>query len=161
MMSFARRSRVHGLFLLTLVWLSACFEPADRRPGTWLSGEIVTEEMRDWSFTDGHPEIWIETRTPYGVPHSVTIICASTNGKLYVGARDPDGKRWVANVDRDPEVRLKIGDRLYEKRLVLIDDADVREAVSSAYAAKYGWPATPPEERPPFRFFEAVEREAG
>ncbi len=161
-MPFTHRSRAHRLLLLsTLVWASACVEPADRRPGTWLSGEIATEAVGDWSFTDAHREILIETRTLYWIPHSVTIVCAATDGKLYVGARNPDGKRWVANVDRDPEVRLKIGDRVYELRLVPVESADVREAVFSAYSAKYGWSASAPEERPPFRSWEVVEREAG
>ena len=103
----------------------------------------------------------IETRKLYWIPHSVTIVCAATDGKLYVGARNPDGKRWVTNVDRDPEVRLKIGDRVYELRLVPVESADVREAVFSAYSAKYGWSTSAPEERPPFRSWEVVEREAG
>ncbi len=161
-MQLTHRSRAHGLFLLSvLVWTSACIEPVDRRPGTWLSGEIATQAVDDWSFTDAHREILIETRTLYWIPHSVTIVCAAKDGKLYVGARNPDGKRWVANVDRDPEVRLKIGDRVYEQRLVPVESADVREAVLSTYSAKYGWPATAPEARPPFRAFEVVEREAG
>ena len=156
------RSRAHRLFLLSVVvCVSACVEPLDRRPGTWLSGEIVTEAVGDWTFSDAHREILIETRTRYWIPHSVTIVCAARDGKLYVGARNPDGKRWVANVDRDPEVLLKIGDRVYEQRLVPVDAADVREAVFSAYSANYGWPASAPEERPPFRTFEVVEREAG
>ena len=63
----------------------------------------------------------------------------------------------MSNVNRDPEVRLKIGDLVYEQRLVPIDDAAVREAVYAAYAAKYQWDV-PPGERPPYAFFEVVER---
>ncbi len=138
--------------------LLACFEPSDRRPGTWLSGEVVEGAVDDWSFTNDHREIWIETRTPYLVPHSVTIVCAEADGKLFVAARNPDGKRWVANVDRDPAVRLKIGDRIYEQRLVPIESPEMLDTAYEAYAAKYGWERVPPAERPPTRFFEVVER---
>jgi hypothetical protein len=148
--------RLASLLLCGLVL--ACVEPADRRPGTWLSGELVEQPVADWSFTADHPEIMLETRTWYGVPHSVTIVCASRDGRLFVGARDPDGKRWVANVDRDPDVRLKIGGRVYERRLKPIEDPEQQERVRSAYAAKYAWPESDPSERPAFRYFEVVER---
>lgn len=161
-MSIRRRSRVLGLLLLcSVLGTGACIEPADRRPGTWLSGDVVTEHVDDWSFTDAHPEILIETRTAYWIPHSVTIVCAAKDGRLYVGARNPEGKRWVANVDRDPQVRLKIGERIYAGRLESIEDEGARERLFSAYAAKYGWPDSAPAERPPFRFFEVVETDAG
>ena len=62
----------------------------------------------DWSFTQDHREIAIETRSPWLVPHSVTIVCAAKDGRFFVGARNPEGKRWVRNVARDPNVRLRI-----------------------------------------------------
>jgi hypothetical protein len=153
------RSRTPALaLLLPLAAVAAgCVDPSDRRPGTWLSGEVVTQPVDDWSFSDAHAEIRIETRTPWWIRHSVTIVCASRDGRLYVGARDPEGKRWVANVARDPRVRLEIGERLYEGRLVPVEDPARREEVYAAYAAKYAWPATPPEERPPLRLWEVVE----
>ena len=71
-----------ALFLLALLLL-AC-EPKDRRPGLWLSGEVVKEPVLDWSFTDTVPEIFLETRTAYGIPHSVTVVCVGVGDKLYV-----------------------------------------------------------------------------
>ncbi|MGI9592609.1 MAG: hypothetical protein ACR2P8_14655 [Myxococcota bacterium] len=147
--------------LLSLLCTAGCFEPADRRPGTWLSGELVTEPSGDWSFSDAQREILIETRTAYWIPHSVTIVCAADGDKLYVGARNPDGKRWVANVDRDPNVRLKIGDRLFEGRLVPLDSEAAQAGARAAYGRKYGRPDKPPEEPPPMRYWQVVERSAG
>ena len=141
-----------------LVLLSAaCIDPADRRPGLRLSGEVA-ESGGDWAFTDAHREIWIETRTPWLIPHSVTIVCAATDGRFFVGARNPDGKRWVRNVDRDPEVRLEIDGRIYEQRLVSLEEPADLAVAYAAYAAKYGWPETPAADSPPFRFFEVVAR---
>jgi hypothetical protein len=147
---------VGGVVLSTLV--AGCLDPKDRRPGLRLSGTVVTETVDDWSFADANREIYIEVATPYLVPHSVTIVCAALDGRLYVGARHPMTKRWVGYVERNPEVRLKIGDDVYEERLVPVDNAAEHDAVYDAYAAKYGWQAGPTAERPPMLFFRVVAR---
>jgi hypothetical protein len=139
----------------------SCVDPADRRPGTWLSGELVAGPVSDWSFTDEHPEIFIQVSTSYLIPHSVTIVCATLNGGLIVGARDPDTKRWPSYIENDAEVRLKIGDRIFDQRLELVEDAKTVEAIVRAYAAKYNRPILPPEERPVVRYWRVVERGHG
>lgn len=104
---------------LAILSVTAC-EPKDRRPGLSLSGNAATAE--DWSFVDAHREIFVETRTWYGIPHSVTTVCVAHNGTLYVpsvyfdGGDFPDARFWNRNVARDPRVRLKIGDRIFERR---------------------------------------------
>jgi len=40
----------------------------------------------------------------------------------------PHDKSWTSNVARDPRVRIKIGDKLYEATMVLV--ADRSEAIS-------------------------------
>jgi hypothetical protein len=146
------------LVVLALLGLASCIDPADRRPGLRLSGEVVEEGGGDWSFTDAHREISIETRSPWLLPHSVTIVCAAKDGRFFVGARNPDGKRWVSNVDRDPDVRLEIAGRIYEQRLVALEEAEDVAAAEDAFAAKYGRPEAPPDARPPVRYFEVVAR---
>jgi hypothetical protein len=119
---------------------------------------VVEEGGGDWSFTDAHREIAIETRSPWLLPHSVTIVCAARDGRFFVGARNPEGKRWVKNVDRDPDVRLEIGGRIYEQRLVALEAPEDVAAARAALEAKYGPPDTPPDARPPIRFWEVVAR---
>ncbi len=145
---------------LTLVALlaTACIDPADRRPGLWLSGETVVEPVTDWRFTDDHAEIFLETRAPLGLRQSNTIACAQANGELYVGARDPRTKRWVKNVANTPEARIEVDDRLYEVRLEALDDPDDVKAAYLAYAAKYGWPAEPPDDAPPMQYYRVASR---
>lgn len=119
----------------------ACsLEPSGERPGLWLAGEIAPEPVSDWSFTDAIREIQIETRTAYGIPHSVTIWCVSLDGALYVGASAPEfpkERRWVRNVRRDPEVRLRIAGRIYERRLELVEDPGQTDLVNRAFGRKY------------------------
>lgn len=145
-----------------------CYHSADswtcRIPGLWLKGELVTAPVGDWSFVDQYPEIRIQTQSPYLLPLSVTTYCMTNNGQLYVEAtyqkrgneypKYPHGRKWNENVDRDPRVRLKIGDKLYDRTLVLVTDPAEHEAAIKAKAAKYipgakknwgDWKIPPPE----------------
>jgi hypothetical protein len=136
--------------LLLILLAIGCVDPRDRRPGLRLSGEVVTDPVDDWSFTDHVDEIFVETATPYLVPHSVTIV--------YIGARNPKQKRWVANVGRDSNVRLEIEDRIYERRLERVLDPAEREIVYRAYQEKFNWKSVPPGERPELWYFRVVDR---
>jgi len=108
---------------------------ACRMPGLWLKGQVVTTPVSDWSFTDKIPEIKIQTQTPYLLPHSVTIWCAVYNGNLYVTSAR--GREWVEDMVRDPHVRLKIGDQVFDRTVSLIDDPAEKAAVIDAKAKKY------------------------
>jgi hypothetical protein len=106
------------------------------RPGLWLKGEVVSTPVTDWSFVDKveHPgrslnTVLVETRTPYFIPHSVRTIPTVRNGQLYIRSHQdrmdvafPHDKTWTADVARDPRVRIKIGDKLYEVTMVLVAD---------------------------------------
>jgi hypothetical protein len=159
------RPRLHPVrvALVCAAALALACSPHDRRPGTWLSGELVEAPVEDWSFTDEFEEIFVETRTWYGIPHSVTTVCAADGAALYIpsvyfeGGEFPDARLWNRNVVRDPRVRLQIGDRLYEGRAVVVEDARERDAAIAAFARKYPFwqelAAKPERERPRVYFF--------
>ena len=67
----------------------------------------------------------------------MAIWCATLGDQLYVGAWEADTKRWVANVRRDPNVRLKIGNKIYAQKLEPITDAATIARLDEAYARKY------------------------
>jgi hypothetical protein len=106
------------------------------RPGLWLKGEVVTTPVTDWSFVDTVPHpgrslntVLVETRTPYFIPHSVRTIPSVHDGQLFIRSHQdrmdvqfPYDKSWTADVARDPRVRIKIGDKLYEATVVLVTD---------------------------------------
>ena len=104
-------------------------------PGLWLNGTVVNTPVADWSFVTQYKTDKLETRTWYGIPHSVTTGYILQGGHLYItsmfakGVHFPDGKSWVNNVVRDPHVRLKFGDNLYECTLSHVTDHDERAAV--------------------------------
>ena len=127
--------------LLTLRFMG--YEPRDGSTGFWLTGEVVTTPVTDWSFTEAIEEIFVETRTWYYIPHSVNTYCSIYNGKLYIfsayyqGGKFPENRYWNRNVLRDPRVRLKIGDQLFERTLSWVTDEADREAVLQTFVEKY------------------------
>jgi len=137
-----------GLVLVGLAGVLATLsvvglEPHDRRPGLWLTGTRVTAPVGDWSFTDRYQTIFVQTRSWYGLPHSVTTVCVAYEGRLYLtstyppGGRFPRDRAWNRNVVRDPRVRLKIGAELYDATLAVVTDPAEKVAVLEAKARKY------------------------
>jgi len=127
------------LILLLIVLSITGLGPHDRIPGLWLKGNIVTTPVTDWSFTDKIPVVQIQTQTWYLLPHSVNINCLDYNGQLYLVSVYPAGTRhnWNDNVIRDPRVRIKIGDQIYDRTLSLVTDPAEQEGVLQARHDKY------------------------
>ena len=85
------------------------------------------------------------------VPFSVTTVIGTRNGKLYVPsiyseeAAFPGTKYWNSVIADNPEVRLKIGGKLYEMRATPVQDiAEFREgagALADKYDSWAGWVA--------------------
>jgi hypothetical protein len=138
-------STVIVLVAVLLLMSVTGFEPKDcpatdrsfscKVPGLWLKGEPVTTPVSDWSFTDQIPQIKIQTQTPFLLPHSVIIWCAVYNGNLYVTSYR--GRQWVENIVRDPHVRLKIADKVFDRTLSMVDDPVEKAEVLQAKGRKY------------------------
>ena len=108
-------------------------------PGLWLAGEVVDRPITDWDFINqvDHPirgnSIMLETRTWYGIPHSVTVNARPRGDKLYLSGSEqgarldkefPFSKAWWANIERDPRIRMKIDGKIYEATVALVQDRD-------------------------------------
>ncbi len=114
-------------------------------PGLWLSGEVVREPVTSWDWVNEVNDpvrgntIMLETRTWYGIPHSVVINPTPRGDELYIGGSEqdfrlerefPHSKSWWANIERDPRVRLKIDGRIYEMTSVHVaDQAEVAQLI--------------------------------
>ena len=134
------------LILLLVVLSVTGFGPHDRTPGLWLKGNVVTTTVTDWSFTENIPVVQIQTQSWYLLPHSVNINCLNYNGQLYLVSVFPAGTRhgWNENVIRDPHVRLKIGDQIYDRTVSLVADPAEQEGVLEARHKKYPQLKIPP-----------------
>ena len=104
-------------------------------PGLWLSGNVVSAPVTDWSFATQYKTDKVQTRTWYLIPHSVTTSFIVHDGQLYLtsmfgaGVPYPQGKGWVRNVMRDPHIRVKFGSNLYDCVLSPVTDPAERAAV--------------------------------
>ena len=134
------------LVILLVVLRITGLEPHNRTPGLWLKGNVVTTPVTDWSFTDQVPNIKLQTESWYGLPHSVTIDCVSYDGRLYVSSVLPAGTQhaWNENAMRDPHVRIKIGNDVYDRTLSLVTDPAEQHAVLQARSKKYPRLKVPP-----------------
>lgn len=142
---------VVGCLVLVLVILRFTgFGPNGRRPGLWLSGNLVTTPVTDWSFANKYQTLEIQTQTPYLLPHSVTTFLVVYHGQLYVtsvygaGLKYPYGRTWNEDVARDPNVRIKIGDHLYSCTLVHITDPTAAAPIIQAKLKRYPQLRVPP-----------------
>jgi hypothetical protein len=134
------------LILILIVLRITGFGPHARTPGLWLKGNVVTTPVMDWSFTDKIPVVQLQTETSYMLPHSVNINCLNYNGQLYLVSVYPAGTAhtWNDNVIRDPHVRLKIGDDIYDRTVSLVTDPAEQEGVLQARHNKYPQLKVPP-----------------
>ena len=135
----------------------------------WLNGELVTTPMTDWSFIDSIREIQVRTRTSYLIPHTINTDVARVGGQVYLYSiytnpdRFPEEMFWHRNVVRDPRVRMKIGDRLFDMRVYHLTDPSQVKVVRQAFIIKYYSDLPPDKERPPDRgvFFRIEQATAG
>jgi len=131
------------LVFVLLVLRITGLDPKQSRPGLWLKGNVVTTPVTDWSFTDNIPNILIQTRTWYLLPHSVTIDCSTYNGHLYLSTiyrsavEYSVGRRWNDDLLRDPHVRIKIGNQLYDRTVTLVTDPAEKAGALETKAKKY------------------------
>jgi hypothetical protein len=78
-----------------------------------------------------------------------------------VAADDADKKRWVANVAQNPNVRLKIKDKVYEQKLVPVTDEALIASIDSGFVLKYEYEEEDDEayEGMTFGYWRVIERD--
>jgi hypothetical protein len=79
--------------------------------------------------------------------------------ELYVAADDADKKSWVANVARDPNVRLKIGDKVYEQKLVPVTDTATIASIDRGFEKKYEYEEEEADDDMTVGYWRVVERD--
>jgi hypothetical protein len=142
--------------------------------GFWLTGDVVETPVTDWSFTDPIPTIQIETRTWYLLPHVVRTYIARDDSQLYLfseyfapepGRTDyrddfPKARFWNRMVVRDPRIRVKIGNQLFQMRAYPLSDPDQVAVARQAFLNKYPdvtrGQEVPESRRPKLYFFRLV-----
>ena len=108
--------------------------------GAFRSGELVEGPEPDWSFVRDVREVQFQLVDP---PRSRTTWILYHGGKAYI----PCGymtswwgklwKQWPLEVEKDPRIILRVGDELYERKLVRIQEGPVVAPLLAELGRKY------------------------
>jgi len=101
-------------------------------PGGTLDGDPAPAPA-DWAFAGDSGTIQIETRP--ADPYSVNVAFTILDGVLYVNAGGTE-TRWVKNISAEPQIRLRMGGRLYDLRADRVTDPAEIEAFAEAWTAQ-------------------------
>ena len=121
------------VLLLCLCCLAGCDEPFIVMSGDALSGD-VTDPPADWEAFKAAEIVQLETNP--ADPYSINIWMVCIGPDIYV-ATGKDDTRWSRYIDEDPDVRLRIGQTLFELEATRVSDSRERVAVTTQYISKY------------------------
>jgi hypothetical protein len=117
--------------------------------GPFSSGELVTEAVPDWAFVHDIQEVEFQLLEP---PRSRTTWVIEHDGKAYI----PSGymttwwgklwKHWPIEAEQDGRILLRIGDKLYERRLIRIESGPLLEPLTAELSRKYAGDSIIPAE---------------
>jgi len=109
--------------------------PAAVLPGGILWGAVAPIPA-DWSFTDSIAEVQLEVRRGGILPWSVTTWVMSDGPNLYIGAGECN-RQWTHTAKTHPDVRVRIGGRIYPLRMVLEERVEVGAVIAPITLHKY------------------------
>ena len=89
----------------------------------------------DWDSVAAEWFALVLTTDPDGSPRETRVVFVVMEG---TGIVRTGATRWFANLQRDPDIGLRIGEREYAGRAEQIHDADEERAINAAFRAKYG-----------------------
>ena len=128
------KTSVLVLALSLCATLAGCGGPFVLFPGGALEG-TASPIPDSWAFTDEVGTVQLETRP--ADPYSVNIWVIAIDDNLYVHA-GASRNTWVEHMEADPNVRLGVGDSIYELEASRVERQDEFDRFSEAYDAKYG-----------------------
>jgi hypothetical protein len=108
--------------------------------GPFTSGELVTGPEPDWSYVQDIQEVEFQLVEP---PRSRTTWILEHEGRIYI----PSGymttawgklwKKWPFEALEDGRAILRIGDKLYERQLVRVEEGPTVIALTTQLSQKY------------------------
>ena len=90
----------------------------------------------DWAAADAEQVVQIVTRNEDGTPRETKVWLVVVEGQGYLRT---GGTRWYANVERDPDVVLRVAGAEHPLRAALVEDPELVERVVTAFRTKYGF----------------------
>jgi Uncharacterized protein conserved in bacteria (DUF2255) len=100
-----------------------------------LAAGASAAEAPDWSSVAGLDTVSVATNNPDGTLRYTTVWIVVVGGRGYIRTGDTT---WGANVTRNPNVKLVVGDEEYALRADFVEAEDERALVTAAFNEKYG-----------------------
>jgi len=93
-------------------------------------------ETIDWTPFAEEDVVEILTVDPDGEPRETSVWVVVVADAAYVRTND---SRWLANIRRDPLLRMRVREREYPLRAEETADPGTIDLVEASFKAKYGW----------------------
>jgi len=123
----------HRIVTLAICSVALACGPILVMPGGALSG-TAAPAPGDWAWTDEVSTIQLETRPED--PYSVNIWVVAKDDTLFVHA-GKNRSAWVENMEADPAVRVRIGEKIFEMTASRVEDQKEFDAFADGYEKKY------------------------
>lgn len=104
-------------------------------PGGALRGTVDPDPDPDWRSAGRTIELEIRPDEPW----SLRTYAIPYGRELYVPSFQAERRRWVPVALADPRVRVRLGERLYERRLERVADPATRARLIELMAQLHGW----------------------
>ncbi len=119
-----------ALIVMTLlvVYLNRT-DPWAQLPGKRITGEEATERIDDWSFMEPSTRVILEVRP--SDPYSLYIRAYQHKGVLYLNSISPEN-RWTQFLLEDPNLRLKVENKIYQVRATWVEDPALVNEIQEA-----------------------------
>jgi hypothetical protein len=93
-------------------------------------------EAQDWAAIGDTDVVVVVTRNPDGSDRETKVWIVVVDDRAYIRT---SATRWYANIERDPDIALRVGEDEFPLRAVLVTDAPLAERVESEFRKKYGY----------------------
>ena len=93
-------------------------------------------EAQDWGAIGATDVVVVVTRNQDGSDRETKVWIVVVDGRAYIRTA---ATRWYGNVERDPDIVLRVGEDEFPLRAVLVTDAPLAEHVEAAFRKKHGF----------------------
>ena len=90
----------------------------------------------DWGPLAAVEEVQVLSENPDGTARETTVWLAVVGGQGYIRTGNTS---WYPNLERKPEIGVRVGGAEYAVRAEPIEDESLREQVIAKFREKYGW----------------------
>jgi hypothetical protein len=97
----------------------------------------ASAEAPDWNAVAGVKRVKVLTTNEDGSARETTAWLVVLDGQGYI--RTSRSTTWGGNIERQPDIALRIEGTEYPLRAVFVTDDALRERISAAFRTKYGW----------------------